>query len=254
MEVLTGLLLLNRKTVTLGLLIGTGVFTNVVMLNLCYDVPVKLFSMGLLFCCLFLLAADVKRLYSFFVLNVATPANTLYDLYFPKRWMRIARIILKTAFIGFAIGSQLYNTQTYWKSDRDAPLPQPFAGVYDVEVFTVNRDTIPARTSDTMRWRDIIFEKGNLGSVGTVDTLFRQRYRRGYFSFQTDTLNHTIAIKKQKSDSLALFTLQYEWAGNDRIKLHTVIRSDTLYMEWMKSKRHFQLAERQFHWLSEANR
>jgi len=39
-----GLLLLNRRTITLGLLVAAGVFTNVVLLNLSYDIPVKIFS------------------------------------------------------------------------------------------------------------------------------------------------------------------------------------------------------------------
>src|SRR5580692_2715309 len=41
MEVVAGLLLLYRRTVTLGLLAGLGVFINVMMLNLSYDVSVK---------------------------------------------------------------------------------------------------------------------------------------------------------------------------------------------------------------------
>ena len=47
MEVLAGLLLLNRKTITLGLFVATSVFINVMVLNLCYDIPVKIFSIHL---------------------------------------------------------------------------------------------------------------------------------------------------------------------------------------------------------------
>ena len=43
MEVFAGIFLLFRRTVTLGLLIATGVFINVMMLNLTYDIPVKYF-------------------------------------------------------------------------------------------------------------------------------------------------------------------------------------------------------------------
>jgi hypothetical protein len=54
METVAGLLLLYRRTVTAGLFAATGAFLNVAMINLSYDVPVKLFSMHLLFACLFL--------------------------------------------------------------------------------------------------------------------------------------------------------------------------------------------------------
>ena len=47
-EVLGGILLLIRRTTTLGALIVMAVMTNVVMINLCYDVQVKLYSIHLL--------------------------------------------------------------------------------------------------------------------------------------------------------------------------------------------------------------
>lgn len=253
-ETLGGLLLLNRKTVTLGLMIGAGVFTNVVMLNICYDVPVKIYSLHMLFCCLFLLAADIRRLYTFFILNTATTGNTLYHLFLPKKWMRRTRIALKVAFVVLAVLLPLFKTWSYWQSWKQTPLPRPFAGIYNVEVFAVNGDTIPATVSEAMRWRDIIFDSGNFGTIGTTDTLFAQRYRRARFAFKSDTLNQTIAIKKIATDSLPLFTLHYELADKDLVRIHTLIRGDSVYMEWVKSKRQFQLAERQFHWLSEANR
>ena len=69
METMAGLLLLYRRTVTAGLFAATGAFLNVVMINLSYDVPVKLYASHLLFSCLFLLALDAPRLVRFLVLN-----------------------------------------------------------------------------------------------------------------------------------------------------------------------------------------
>ena len=69
METVAGLLLLYRRTITAGLFAATGAFMNVVMINLAYDVPVKLFASHLLFACLFLLALDAKRLLRLLVLN-----------------------------------------------------------------------------------------------------------------------------------------------------------------------------------------
>jgi uncharacterized membrane protein YphA (DoxX/SURF4 family) len=43
-EVIGGILLCFRRTATLGALVTLGVMTNVMMLNYCYDVPVKLYS------------------------------------------------------------------------------------------------------------------------------------------------------------------------------------------------------------------
>ena len=46
METIAGLLLLYRRTVTAGLFAATGAFLNVVMINLSYDVPVKLYRVA----------------------------------------------------------------------------------------------------------------------------------------------------------------------------------------------------------------
>jgi hypothetical protein len=81
METTAGLLLLYRRTVTAGLFAATGAFLNVVMINLSYDVPVKLYASHLLFACVFLLALDSKRLLRFLVLNQSTPATTAYTPY-----------------------------------------------------------------------------------------------------------------------------------------------------------------------------
>src|SRR5512138_3299341 len=43
METIPAILLLYRRTATLGVLIATGVFINVAALNLSYDIPVKIF-------------------------------------------------------------------------------------------------------------------------------------------------------------------------------------------------------------------
>ncbi len=56
-EVLPGLLLLFRRTTTLGGLAAFAVLLNVVALNFCYDVPVKLYSTNLVLMSLYRLVA-----------------------------------------------------------------------------------------------------------------------------------------------------------------------------------------------------
>jgi hypothetical protein len=257
METVAGLLLLNRRTVTLGSLIAAGVFANVVMLNLSYDIPVKIFSMHLLFYSLFLLAYDWKRLASFFIQNQSAPGTELYALSLPKPWMRMTRIAAKVVFIILFLLMQIYNTYNYYESTANTAELKPIRpGMYDVKTFVLNRDTIPALVMDTLRWKDIVFEKGGQGSVNSTDTLFRQRYRRGYFNYKPDTITSTMSIVKRSvtNAETPLFVMRYELPDANTMKLWTKIRNDSLYVELVRSNRHFQLAERQFHWLSEYNR
>ena len=252
MEVLAGLLLLNSRIITLGLFVSLAVFTNVMVLNLCYDIPVKLFSMHLVIFCLYLLFNDCKRLFDFFVFNKAVPQNTVNELRFEKRWMRITGLVMKIIYIGLFAIVPFFTTREFYKSLAKAGnAGQIRPGLYDVKVFAVNKDTIPALITDSLRWKDMVFEKDGGGSVGATDTSFRQRYRRGYFNFIPDSSKQTILFKKSTN---IIFTLHYSLPDSNTIKLWGSYKSDSLYVILKKSNRHFQLSERQFHWISEANR
>src|SRR5438874_8325603 len=95
METVAGLLLLYRRTATLGVLLATAVFINVAVLNLSYDIPVKIYSIQLVTCCLFLLANERDRILHFLVYNRAADASALYHYNFSRRWMKITRVALK---------------------------------------------------------------------------------------------------------------------------------------------------------------
>ena len=257
METVSGLLLLNRKTATLGVCVAAGVFINVMAINLCYDVPVKIFSMHLVFYCFFLLAYESKRLLAFFALNENAPPTTSFALTLTKHWTRISRVLLKTVFVVVAIIMPFQEAWDAYRSEMNKSSLKPFrAGIYEVKVFALNGKTVPPLNTDTVRWKDVIFERTGLGSVGSSDTLFRQRYGRGYFYYSPDTSHRTISIVKVSAsfDSTHLFVMRYEQPDSNTIKLWTSIRSDSLYVELVRSRRQFQLAERQFHWLSEYNR
>ena len=257
MEVLAGLLLLNRKTVTMGLCVAVGVFANVVMLNLSFDIPVKLFSMHLLFYSLFLLTYDAKRLLQFFILNQPVSPSYSYQISFPEKWLRYGRIALKSGFVVMtAIMPFINSYQRYTAAISTGEIKPISAGMYDVKTFVINRDTVPILANDTLVWKDVIFEKNGMGSINSTDTLFRQRYHRGYFNYELDSVTHTMSFIKRSvtGDSTFLFNSRFELPDQNRIRLWAKIRNDSVYVELVKSRRHFQLAEKQFHWLSEYNR
>ncbi len=254
METMVGLLLLNRRTTTLGVFLAAGVFANVMMLNLSYDIPVKMFSMELTFVSLFLLANEASRLYNFFILNKPAPVADTYHFKYTPKWMRISRIVLKCAFIIFAFIMPIFSNRQYYQSTHAQPAKQAIKnGVYEVAVYSVNKKEIPLSIADTLRWHDFILEDGT-GSIKTADAAFRQRYKRGYFIYGTDSIKHLLNIKKLADDSLWMASFRYELPDNKTVKLWGKLRNDSLYIELKKTNRHFQLAEKQFHWLSEHNR
>jgi hypothetical protein len=255
MEVTVGVLLLYRRTTTLGVLLATAVFTNVMMLNLSYDIPVKIFSINIVLMCLYLLANEYNRIVCFFILNKPATVCSTYHFPYTKKWMRVTRVILKISFIIIAVGITFYQSWNWYKTASNPQEIKPVKpGIYDVAVYAKNKDTIPPLITDTLRWQDVIFEKGGTGSIKTSDTLFRHLYNRAYFAYSADTLQHTMSFKKFFGDSSFIMMMHYEIPDTNTIKLWAKERNDSLYVELKRNRRHFQLAEKQFHWLSEYNR
>lgn len=243
-EVLAGLLLFFRRTSTLGAFVAASVFLNVMVMNLCYDIPVKLFSAHLFVFSTLLLLSDAQRLLNFFIYNrVTQPAPRVV---LPQKWMRTTQIVLKVAFVCLFVAMPFYNS--YQNAFGASPAPKKLVtGIFSV-------DQIKGTSVDSLRWKDVIFENNNAGSIQTTDTLFRQRYRRGYFGYKLDSLARVISFRKSVWDTTTLFSMQYAMPDTNHIVLRGKIKNDSVVVALTRQKRHFQLAERQFHWLSEANR
>jgi hypothetical protein len=252
METVAGLLLLFPRTTSLGVMLATGVFLNVMMLNLCYDIPVKLFSMQMVIVCLFLLANESERLINFFILNKPAPLSELYHFNYSEKWMKVTRVILKVLFVILYVGLPFYQSYGQY-SAQNKPVPKSPVknGVYDVTSFTANN--LQLLNTDTLRWKDAIFENGT-GSTIVADTSFRQRYGRAYFGFNVDTGKHLFTITKLLDPKVVIYAFEYSLPDSNTIQLKGKLRQSDVVIDLKRTNRHFQLAERQFHWVSEHNR
>ncbi|MCR9245417.1 MAG: hypothetical protein NXI31_10320 [bacterium] len=106
-ETLGALLLVWRRTATLGAVVTCAVMTNVAMLNYCYDVPVKLYSSHLVVMAL-LIAINDGRLLSVLLFGRATdriPGPTLWD--HKVAWW--VGLLGKITILGMCFGRPLYD-------------------------------------------------------------------------------------------------------------------------------------------------
>ena len=92
-EIIGGGLLFFRRTTTFGALLSMVVIGNIVAINFCYDVPVKLYSSTLFIMSVFLAAPDLKRLLNVFILNKTTQP-VIFKNFVHKRWQQIASQML----------------------------------------------------------------------------------------------------------------------------------------------------------------
>lgn len=167
-EMIGGLLLIARRTQLLGALVSFGVMLNVVLLNFCYDVPVKLFSSHLLLMSIFLMLPGVGRLVNLLVLNRRVEPAPIRPL-FQRKWLHRSALVLRTVFVLGWAGMFLYQG---WKMSAEygfrAPKP-PLYGIWNVEELTVDGTPRPPLITDTTRWRRMIFSYPRFMSIQQMD-------------------------------------------------------------------------------------
>ncbi|HEY7402556.1 MAG TPA: hypothetical protein VIB39_03470 [Candidatus Angelobacter sp.] len=163
-EMLGGILLFVPRLATLGALLSIGAMANVFMLNLSYDVSVKLYSLNLLLMGVYLMAPEAQRMLNVFVLN-RTAAPVPHAPLFHRKWLNAGMVALQIVLLLAVGSSELYQGyQRYTQSGDGAP-PPPLFGVYDVDEFIVNGQPRPPVFNDATRWHRITFERYNLMAV-----------------------------------------------------------------------------------------
>lgn len=163
-ELLAGLLLTFRRTTLLGALLSVAIMTHVLALNLCYDLPVKLFSFQLLLLAVFLTLPDLPRLINLFLLGRPAGAVEVHRL-FRRPWLDRTAAAVRTALVvGFA-GLLLANAYQARRASGDLRPRPPLYGAWFVEEFVLGGEARPPLTTDPVRWQRLVVEDPRWVSV-----------------------------------------------------------------------------------------
>jgi hypothetical protein len=144
-ELLPAVLLLFRRTALLGSITASAVMLNVVMLNFCYDVPVKLYSLNLLLLAMFLALPETHKLLRVFVLNRSTAPSNLHQPFFKQLWLRRAAIVLKIAilatflFQSIHLAINLHRTRAHASSTPPPQSPLTSRGFHWIQEYPYNK-------------------------------------------------------------------------------------------------------------------
>ena len=242
MEVLGGALLLFRRTTTLGAMILCAVLANVVALNFCYDVPVKLYSSHLLLMAVFLLAPDLRRVTNLLVWNRPAPPADLSAPRFQRRWLRIAAVVLQLVSIGYGLYPTLTGSWKRYQETYVNPPRQPLHGLYQVESFARNGAEVPPLLTDRTRWNKLIVDGRSGFSIRLMDDSTR------FANTNYDTAKSTVTL--EYSGSSGAFT--YARPDADQLVLTGSLGGDSLAIRLRRlDPQKFLLNSRGFHWISE---
>lgn len=188
-ELAGGILVVFRRTATLGALVSAGVMTNVVMLNFCYDVPVKLFSSHLLLMTLIVAAPDARRLVDVLVFHRATTARDWR--WQPRaRWARIAVPVVKLGLLALVMWSIGHESYKYW---HDWNTHSATWGIYDIEKQdgTSYRNAFMQNSWGALRTDAGVFVSFKLPAKdGSVEATLRDKKQTGTLKLSVPDADH----------------------------------------------------------------
>lgn len=244
-ECIAGILLLFRRTTLLGSILALTIMTNVAAMNLAYDIPVKIFSLNLVFLAVFLIAHDAKRLKAFFFQHSAIPAAELSKP-INKRWKKIAQPVLKIAFVIFAFYFTVWSDLNMAKTYGDESPKPPLYGIYNIETFTCTKTNNPNSTPspDSVCWKKFIVAYSGYARIMTKADSMQN------FECKIDTLQKTAAFTSSGDSSS--FTLAYTEPDKNHLLFTGLIHNDSVHISMRRfDLNNFRLISRGFHWVNE---
>jgi len=236
-QVAAGLLLIVPRTATFGALISLADMILLFVLNLTYDVPLKLFAFHLTLLSCFLLAPDVPRL--------VRALSTQAQLFRSVRANRIA-FAAQIIFGLWLVGLYCHHSLGAWSTRGGGrPLP-PLYGIWEVKQMSIDEQPRPPLLTDSTRWRRAIFDYPDRMAFQRTDDSFAP------YGASVNLPDRTLALTKSDDKNWrASFTFQRPaW---DQLILDGRMDNHQVHMELqLTDQNSFVLVSRGFHWIEEA--
>jgi hypothetical protein len=239
-----GALLIIPPLATLGALITIAAIGNVFILNMTYDVPVKLFSFNLIIMALFIALPDTRRLANVLVFNRRAEPAIVRPFFRRRKLNRAllwAQLLLLIVFSGTAL-VQAWQGTKFWDSLTVDPA---IYGIWSVDDFTVDGKPRPPAMLEANRWQRVILEHSNRLSVQFMDAP-QQRY-----SLELNSSAHTMNLTSREDPNWKA-TFKYETPQPGQLVFKGEINGHQVEARMhRKDPSTFELTNRGFHWINE---
>ncbi len=240
-EIIGGLLLAFRRTTTLGALVIIGVMSNVVILNFSYDVPVKLYSCHLLMLALVLAGLDGRRILDLLVRNRPVSA-ALHPAHFSSLKLNRAALGLKSLAVTALVVSGVVNGLGAERAYRSLASKPAIYGIYDVERFEIDGETLAPLLTESRRWQTVIFDVQRQLTLRMMDGEMRA------FGFGVDGARSLKIFRDRETG----FGLTFEKPDPNSLRLAGEFEGSSVVVELKeRDLEEFQLLSRGFHWVNE---
>ncbi len=226
-EVIPAVLLLFRRTALLGALLMFVVMLNVFLVNIFFDVCVKLNSGIYTVLSMYLLLQEFNRLWNFFIANKITGPRPETVLESPK-WLKISSMVLNYAALAYIL----------WTAGQGAFGTYKYSNTHVVNTAVQG----PWKTVSLFQWKDNQWQ-----SKAQVDSLFadrlffdgfngviRSEFIRDRFRFSIDSAKQQLTVNFTNSRNewnMAPATWRYERVSRDSLNLWVRWKRDSLKLK-----------------------
>jgi hypothetical protein len=240
-EVAAGLLLTTRRTTFLGALLTIVAMTQIFALNMCFDVPVKLYSLHYLVMGLFLAAPDLPRLCQALVLHRAVEAVPVAP-FLGRIGLDRCALVLRTLMVGALLWVNIYYGYQRWYETHGGP-PAPVSGHWEAQ--SVQLEGKPAGDNDPLNWKSLDFSfKGGVRIQGPKPPML------GY-KIKWDQENQQLTLSKY-SNPLWTANFHYQLPQPDLLELHGTVEGKAFQARFKQAPaKNYELMTRGFHWIQE---
>ena len=218
--------------------------TQVFMLNMTYDVPVKVFSFHLLLLSMFLFAPEARRMAAFLWGDRSAGPSAQSELFWGRRANRIATVA-QIVFGFWLVGLSAHIGFTVWKTYGSGRTLPPLYGIWNVDEVLIDGHVQLPLLTDSGRWQRLIVDSLPRINVQRMDDTFA-RYEAGI-----NMKDKTITLSKS-SDPSWRATLAFDPMAGDRMSLHGDMDKHRVHMQLhLVDRNRFLLVNRGFHWIQE---
>ncbi|MBF6351275.1 MULTISPECIES: DoxX family protein [Nocardia] len=186
-ELTGGLLLLLPRTATLGAMLSVVSMAQVFVLNMTFDVPVKILSFHLLVFSLVLLAPQARRFADFFLLARRAEPAVQPPLFTTARANRYATWAQAAFGVWLIAGTTWIGWASWQEFGGGAPKPELY-GMWEVTEFRVDGEPVPPLLTDETRWQRLVIEFEGAVTVQGMDG------RLMVVPAESDPAAHTLAV------------------------------------------------------------
>ena len=243
-ELAAGLLLIFPRTTTLGALVAMADMTQVFMLNMTYDVPVKIMSFHLLLLAIFLLAPDLRRLLVFFFRNEPVSASAPSPIFRSRRAARIA-LAIQLAYAAIVLGFTVRGAYKGWFEFGGGRSKPPLYGLWDAEEYSIDGQSRAPLTTDKERWRWVVIREDRI-AVQKMDDSFL------FFPLVFDGDKKTFALTDYERQGWHA-TLTFQRPASDELDVDGEMDAHKirLHLHRIDAAKKFPLLTAKFHWVNE---